>query len=299
MTELTGPTAFMPHGVCYLWESSLVWLHVTTDSLIALAYDVLPGLLVYVVRQRTDLPFNWMFCLFGAFIVACGTTHAVAVLTLWVPAHWLAGAVKAGTAAVSLLTAALLWPTIPKALALPSPSQLAALNHSLEAEVKERRRAEGELAVALAHREVLLREVHHRLKNNLQMVSSLMHLQARSITEPVVLGTFTAATQRLQPIALMHSVHDPGHGVVRVDCARELGQLVTYLAQAYAVATRAVTLRVEGDGLTLTVQDTGVGLPAAVSVASAGSLGFRLVWVLAGQLGVAWRSPPTAGPWSG
>jgi two-component sensor histidine kinase len=329
MTELTGPSAFMPHGVCYLWESRLVWLHVATDSLIALAYYVLPGLLVYVVRKRTDLPFNWMFCLFGAFIVACGTTHAVAVLNLWVPAYWLAGAVKAATAAVSLLTAALLWPTIPKALALPSPSQLAALNRSLEAEVKERRRAEAALEVALGHREVLLREVHHRVKNNLQMVGSLMRLQARYITDPVVLGTFNAASQRLQSIALMHSVLDPGHGVVRVDCARYLGQLVTHLAQVYAVATRAVTLRVEaagvslspeaalpcglivhelvsnalrhafpggaagavevtlaraGDGLTLTVRDTGIGLPTAVSVASADSLGFRLVRALAGQI---------------
>jgi two-component sensor histidine kinase len=336
MTELMGPSAFMPHGVCYLWESRLVWLHVATDSLIALAYYVLPGLLVYVVRKRTDLPFNWMFCLFGAFIVACGTTHAVAVLNLWVPAYWLAGAVKAATAAVSLLTAALLWPTIPKALALPNPSQLAALNRSLEAEVKERRQAEAalvereaQLEVALAHREVLLREVHHRVKNNLQMVSSLMRLQARYLTDPVLLETFNAATQRLQSIALMHSVLDPGHGVVRVDCARYLGQLVTHLAQVYAVATRAVTLRVEaagvslspeaalpcglivhelvsnalrhafpggaagavevtlaraGDGLTLTVRDTGIGLPTAVSVASADSLGFRLVRALAGQI---------------
>jgi two-component sensor histidine kinase len=176
---------------------------------------------------------------------------------------------------------------------------------------------------------VLLREVHHRVKNNLQMVSSLMRLQARSITDPVVLETFNAATQRLQSIALMHSVLDPSHGVVRVDCARGLGQLVTYLAQVYGVATRAVTLRVEavgvslspeaalpcglivhelvsnalrhafpdggagavevtlaraGDGLSLTVRDTGIGLPTAVSVASADSVGFRLVRALAGQL---------------
>jgi two-component sensor histidine kinase len=329
MTELMGPSAFMPHGVCYLWESRLVWLHVSADSLIALAYYVLPVLLMYVVRKRTDLPFNWMFCLFGAFIVACGTTHAVAVLNLWVPAYWLAGAVKAATATVSLLTAALLWPTIPKALALPNPTQLAALNHALQDEIQERCQAEAALEVALAHREVLLREVHHRVKNNLQMVSSLMRLHTRYITDPIVLETFNAANQRLQSIALMHSVLDPSHGVVRVDCACYLGQLVTYLAQAYAVATRAVTLRVEavgvslspeaalpcglivhelvsnalrhafpdggagavevtlahaGDGLTLTVRDTGIGLPTAFSVASADSLGFRLVRALAGQI---------------
>jgi two-component sensor histidine kinase len=330
MTELMGPSAFMPHGVCYLWESTLVWLHVSTDSLIALAYYVLPVLLVYVVRKRTDLPFNWMFCLFGAFIVACGTTHAVAVLNLWVPAYWLAGAVKAATATVSLLTAALLWPTIPKALALPSPAQLAALNRELEAEVKERRRAEAALGTALAHREVLLREVHHRVKNNLQMVGSLMRLQARALTEPAERAPFAAAQQRLQAIALMHSVLDPAQGVVEVDCQRYLGQLAAHLAQVYGTAARAIRLAVEapgvalapevalpcglivhelvanalthafpegragavevtlaraGEALTLTVRDTGIGLPAAVSVASADSLGFRLVRALAGQLG--------------
>ena len=327
---------FLPHGHCYLWQSPLIWLHLGTDTLIALAYYVLPVLLVYVVRKRHDLPFNWMFLMFGAFIVACGTTHAVSVLTLWVPAYWLAGVVKAWTAGVSLATAALLAPLVPKALALPSPTQLAALNRELAAEIQERRHAEAalvqreaELEVALRHREVLLREVHHRVKNNLQMVGSLMRLQARYLTDPLVVETFNAAIQRLQSIALMHSVLDPAHGVVQVDCSRYLAQLLTHLAQAYAVASRAIRLTVEpqgvdlspevavpcglivhelvsnalkhafpagqpgavavslvreGDRLTLTVGDTGVGLPATVTLATASSLGFRLVRALAEQL---------------
>ena len=73
----SGP--FMPHGYCYMWVPGLVWLHVISDSLIALAYLSIPFTLAYFVRRRTDLPFNWMFLCFGVFILACGATHVMEV----------------------------------------------------------------------------------------------------------------------------------------------------------------------------------------------------------------------------
>jgi two-component sensor histidine kinase len=322
---------WMPHGYCILWEPALIWLHATSDGLIGLAYYGLPLLLVYVLRQRPDLPFQGMFVLFGAFIVACGTTHLVGVLVLWVPAYWFDGCVKAATAGIAWATTALLVHVVPQTLnsALPTRAELAAVNRSLEAEVMERRRTEAELAAALRHQELLVREVHHRVKNNLQMVGSLLRLQSRYLTDPAVLEAFNAAVQRLQSIVLMHSVLDPAHGVDRVDCARYLGQVVTSLAQIYATGARAITLTVAATGvslspeaalpcglivhelvsnalkyafpdqrrgavtvtlarvgpdLTLTVADTGVGLPTTVQLDTATSLGFRLVRALAGQL---------------
>ena len=65
----------MPHGFCYFWNPGLVWLHVFSDSLIALAYFAIPVILLWFARRRRDLPFSWMFVLFGVFIVACGATH--------------------------------------------------------------------------------------------------------------------------------------------------------------------------------------------------------------------------------
>jgi PAS domain S-box-containing protein len=138
-----GP--FMPHGHCYLWLPALVWLHVVADASIALTYYVLPIILVYFVRKRQDLPFNWIFLMFGAFIVACGTTHLMSVWNLWYPTYWLAGGVKALTASVSLATACLLVPLVPRALALPSPAQLEALNRQLHEHIRERERAEAAL----------------------------------------------------------------------------------------------------------------------------------------------------------
>ena len=116
--------AFIPHGHCYLWKPELVGLHIVSDSLIALAYYSIPLTLFYFVRQRKDLPFNWIFLLFGAFIVACGTTHLMEIWTLWHPSYWLSGTIKLVTAVVSVYTAVLLVPLVPQALALPSPAQL-------------------------------------------------------------------------------------------------------------------------------------------------------------------------------
>ncbi|MGC1246278.1 MAG: PAS domain S-box protein, partial [Spirulinaceae cyanobacterium] len=136
--ELFSPERFMPHGNCYLWQTQLVWLHVISDSLIALAYYSIPAMLIYFVRKREDVPFRGIFFLFGAFIIACGTTHILEVWTLWHPAYWLSGFLKALTAFISCYTALELFPLIPQALALTSPAQLEAINLKLEERVQQR-----------------------------------------------------------------------------------------------------------------------------------------------------------------
>lgn len=143
--QLHLPAGFMPHGMCYLWKPGLVWLHVVSDSLVALAYYSIPITLIYFVQHRRDLPFRWIFWLFGAFIIACGTTHIMEVWTLWHPNYWVAGIIKAFTAMVSLYTAVQLIPLLPQALALPSPTQLALINQNLEKQILERQKSEEAL----------------------------------------------------------------------------------------------------------------------------------------------------------
>jgi len=139
---------FMPHGHCFLWNPGVLWLHAISDGVIALSYYVIPVTLLYFVRRRHDLPFNWVFVMFGLFILSCGTTHLMDVWTLWYGTYRLAGVIKAITAAASVVTAGLLVRLIPQALALPSPAQLRIANESLEREIAERRRAETELQAA-------------------------------------------------------------------------------------------------------------------------------------------------------
>uniref|UniRef100_A0A832M4D5 histidine kinase n=1 Tax=Oscillatoriales cyanobacterium SpSt-402 TaxID=2282168 RepID=A0A832M4D5_9CYAN len=143
LNSLFSGNTFIPHGHCYLWKPELVGLHVISDSLIALAYYSIPITLISFVRKRQDLPFDWVFLLFGAFIVACGTTHILEIWTLWYPIYWLSGLIKVVTAIVSLSTAALLIPLVPKALALPSPTLLEATNQELKREIAERRKSEA------------------------------------------------------------------------------------------------------------------------------------------------------------
>ena len=142
---------FMPHGYCYLWKPGLVWLHVVSDALIALAYFSIPIALIYFIRKRRDLPFNWMFLCFGTFIMACGTTHAMEVWTLWHGTYWLSGAIKAVTAMASVPTAILLVHLVPRALALPSPE-------AMKLEIAERKRAQQALHEAKEELELRVRE---------------------------------------------------------------------------------------------------------------------------------------------
>ena len=141
-------TDFMPHGHCYFWIPEILWLHASSDILIALAYYSIPCTLVYFVRKRQDLQFPGIFLMFGVFIFACGTTHIVGMLTTWIPIYRIEGVIKLLTAGVSVVTAIGLIPLVPKALALPSPSQLELSNANLTRQITERRQAETRLAEA-------------------------------------------------------------------------------------------------------------------------------------------------------
>ena len=138
----------MPHGHCYLWETQVMWLHIISDTLITFAYLTIPVTLVYIVRKRKDLPFNWMFACFGIFILACGLSHAFEVVGSWEPLYRLSGMIKAVTAAASIATAILLVKLIPPLLAIPSLQASREANEALEKEITERQRTEHLLRVA-------------------------------------------------------------------------------------------------------------------------------------------------------
>ncbi|AOR73172.1 hypothetical protein BBJ41_37155 [Burkholderia stabilis] len=120
------------------------------DAIIALSYYSIPVALWIFARRRTDLPFSWLFLMFAVFILACGTTHLISILDIWQPVYWLDASVKTLTAAASLATAVVIWPLMPKALALPSPMQLDQANRNLVREIAARQEAERQLR-ALTH----------------------------------------------------------------------------------------------------------------------------------------------------
>ena len=137
---LFNPSGLTPHGFCLLWAPGLIVLHAASDAIIGLAYFSIPLALASFASQRKDLEYSWIIHLFVAFILACDTTHLMSILTLWSPAYGIEGIIKAITALLSIATAVILWPLIPKLVALPSGSQLKLLNSQLAFTVNEQDR---------------------------------------------------------------------------------------------------------------------------------------------------------------
>jgi signal transduction histidine kinase/CheY-like chemotaxis protein len=142
LQSLLESSTLSPHGICLLWRPELIWLNVSSDAIIALSYFSIPFALAIFVSKRPDVEFGWIFWAFAIFITACGMTHVMSIWTLWVPEYGLEGLVKAVTAAASIITAIVLWPLLPKVLALPSPAQLRATQAELENQIAHRLEAE-------------------------------------------------------------------------------------------------------------------------------------------------------------
>jgi PAS domain S-box-containing protein len=175
LRQIFGSGDYMPHGYCYLWNIRLVWLHVISDSLIALSYFAIPTVLLWIIRKRRDLPFSWMFVLFGIFIVACGMTHVMEIWNLWHASYWLSGGIKAITAAASVSTAALLINVVPRALKLPAIAQLLESNETLESQLRDMIEDESQLLASeaeyrnkaalleLTHDAIFVRDIHGKI----------------------------------------------------------------------------------------------------------------------------------------
>ncbi|MBK6511438.1 MAG: diguanylate cyclase [Haliea sp.] len=152
--------SFMPHGHCFLWQEDLLFLHVAGDVTTALAYIMIPFVLVRLVIIRKDLRFNSLFLLFASFILFCGLTHIISVINIWHGYYYIEGFAKIATGLISITTAIVLWRLLPLLVALPSrfdmankveelqQAKLALIenNTSLEAKVAERTRDLEKLA---------------------------------------------------------------------------------------------------------------------------------------------------------
>src|SRR6201986_3464986 len=183
LQRLLDSSTLSPHGICLLWEPELIWLHVVSDAIIAASYFSIPIVLSIFVSKRRDVDFGFIFWAFAIFITACGFTHVMSIITLWVPVYGLEGLVKLLTAVASILTAVIMWPLLPKLLALPSPAQLRAAEFALAQEGKQRLEAEDMLRHAQKMDAIgqLTGGVAHDFNNLLTIISGNLEMADRSL----------------------------------------------------------------------------------------------------------------------
>ncbi len=146
--EVLEATGFEPLAEAHPESPWLLSLHMMSDGLIGLSYVAISATLVYLVYgARRMLPFQWVFLLFGLFIVACGGTHLMHVARFWTPAFWASAGVQGLTVVASVGTAVVLPSLVPKVRELVRSAAVSEeRRRRLEASEEALRRAHDELA---------------------------------------------------------------------------------------------------------------------------------------------------------
>ena len=187
-----GSSSFLPHLYCYLSNPVLTWTHVASDLLIGLSYVAISYTLLNLVRRsQGGIPYHWLLLAFGLFIVACGATHFMEVVTVWWPLYWWAASFKIVTAAASVATAI--------ALPIMCPKILARLE---SAESSEERK------VRLEKMNAELQRLNDEMKQYDQLKNSLFAQEAARIGD-WEWNIRTGANRWSEAVELMHGL-EPG-----------------------------------------------------------------------------------------
>ncbi len=120
------------------------------------------------------------------------------------------------------------------------------------------------IEASLLEKETLLREIHHRVKNNLQIISSLLNIQSDNISDPSVLSSIREGQSRVQAMSLIHQNLYQSEHLSNVDIANYLQQLVVYLSEMFLKEGKEITVEVEADNINFDI-DTAIPLGLIVN----------------------------------
>jgi len=157
-------------------------------------------------------------------------------------------------------------------------------------DVTSRAFTEERLRAALREKEVLLDEVHHRVKNNLQLITSLLGLQARSIQDPATRIKFDESRYRIQAMATLHEILDESSSLAEIDFADYIQKLVAHLVRSYGAIGR-IRARLQLDPLSC---HRDVALPCGLIVNEVLSNAFKYAFPggRAGEVQIELRREP-------
>ncbi|MDB5977407.1 MAG: sensor diguanylate cyclase [Nevskia sp.] len=163
--DMASGSGFLPHGYCLAWDPLLLWTIVVAHAVIGASYFSIPIAIFYFLKRQKDLRFNGLFLMFGLFILACGSSHFTSLLNIWYPVYRFDAAVLAVTAGISLATALLLWPLIPRVSAFLREQCL--MRENLQAA----NRRLGESLVQLEQRRLQASQIEQRFRLSFENAS--------------------------------------------------------------------------------------------------------------------------------
>lgn len=126
-------------------------------------------------------------------------------------------------------------------------------NQNLQTEVDERKAAEEQVRASLLEKEVLLKEIHHRVKNNLQIISSLLNLQANQVVDVRTLQSLVDSRTRVRSMALIHEKLYQSQNLNNIDFAEYVKSLSNDLFRSYSRTLTGIRLDVQTDEVTLDI----------------------------------------------
>jgi len=129
--------------------------------------------------------------------------------------------------------------------------------------ITERKKAEEQIKASLKEKEILLQEVHHRVKNNMQIISSLLNLQSRHVKDEESLGLFKSSQNRVKSMALIHERLYQSKDFSRIDVADYVQNLTNHLFITYGISKDAVKLKINIQDIFL---DINTAIPCALII---------------------------------
>jgi PAS domain S-box-containing protein len=185
---------FVPRRICGNWSKELIWVHNIADLAIFGAYVCIPLILAFFILKKKNIPFSRVVWLFSFFIIGCGTTHLMGHIVFQYPVYRVDAAIKVFTAIVSWVTVIALIPTIPKVMAMKSPTEL-------EEEIKRRQTVEDELRQTqenlertVAERTKELRETNILLREQMEARQKISDELSKQVQDLVELQKATVQT---------------------------------------------------------------------------------------------------------